>query len=55
MNDLGEKPSNGSLITAKYGKGNITYVSLVLFRQLPVGNLGAYKLLANIIGLPSLK
>ncbi len=55
MNDAGEKPSNGSLITAKYGKGNITYVSLVLFRQLPAGNLGAYKLLANIIGLPSLK
>ncbi len=55
MNDLGEKPSNGSLITAKYGKGNITYVSLVLFRQLPVGNFGAYKLLANIIGLPSSK
>ncbi len=55
MNDAGEKPSNGSLITAKYGKGNITYVSLVLFRQLPAGNLGAYKLLANIVGLPSLK
>ncbi|TAH08159.1 MAG: PIG-L family deacetylase [Sphingobacteriia bacterium] len=55
MNDAGEKPSNGSLITAKYGKGNITYVSLVLFRQLPAGNLGAYKLLANIIGLPSSK
>lgn len=55
MNDAGEKPSNGSLITAKYGKGNITYVSLVLFRQLPVGNSGAYKLLANIISLPSSK
>ncbi|MEI6265070.1 MAG: PIG-L family deacetylase [Sphingobacteriia bacterium] len=55
MNDAGEKPSNGSLITAKYGKGNITYVSLVLFRQLPAGNLGAYKLLANIVGLPSSK
>ena len=23
MNDTGEKESNGSLITAKYGKGNI--------------------------------
>jgi LmbE family N-acetylglucosaminyl deacetylase len=55
MNDAGEKPSNGSLITAKYGKGNITYLSLVLFRQLPVGNFGAYKLLANIIGLPASK
>jgi LmbE family N-acetylglucosaminyl deacetylase len=55
MNDAGDKPSNGSLITAKYGKGNITYVSLVLFRQLPAGNIGAYKLLANIIGLPASK
>ncbi len=55
MNDAGEKPTNGSFITAKYGKGNITYVSLVLFRQLPAGNIGAYKLLANIIGLSSSK
>jgi hypothetical protein len=55
MNDKGDKPSNGSLITAKYGKGNITYVSLVLFRQLPAGNFGAYKLLANIIGLSTSK
>jgi len=55
MNDLGEKPSNGSLITAKYGKGNITYLSLVLFRQLPAGVSGAYQLLANLLALPSNK
>ena len=52
MNDKGEKPSNGSLLIAPYGKGNMVYVSLVLFRQLPAGNIGAYKLLANIISLP---
>ncbi len=52
MNDKGEAPSNGSLLIAPYGKGNMVYLSLVLFRQLPAGNAGAYKLLANIISLP---
>ncbi len=55
MNDTGEKESNGSLITAKYGKGNITYVSLVMFRQLPAGIAGAYKLMANLIAQPKNK
>jgi LmbE family N-acetylglucosaminyl deacetylase len=55
MNDTNEKQSNGSLVTTKYGKGNFTYVSLVLFRQLPAGIAGAYKLLANIIALPKNK
>ncbi len=52
MNDTGEKQSNGSLAIAKYGKGNFAYVSLVLFRQLPAGNAGAFRLLANLIALP---
>lgn len=55
MNDSGEKETNGSLITARYGKGNITYLSLVLFRQLPAGVPGSYRLLANLIGLPAAK
>jgi LmbE family N-acetylglucosaminyl deacetylase len=52
MHDTGEKESNGSLAIAKYGKGNFAYVSLVLFRQLPAGIPGAYRLLANLIALP---
>lgn len=52
MHDKNEKESNGSLVTAKYGKGNFAYVSLVLFRQLPAGKPGAYRLLANLIALP---
>jgi len=52
MNDKNDKPSNGSLGIAKYGKGNIAYVSLVLFRQLPAGVPGAYRLLANLVALP---
>jgi LmbE family N-acetylglucosaminyl deacetylase len=52
MNDTGEAPSLGSLLIAPFGKGNFAYVSLALFRQLPVGNPGAYKLFANLISLP---
>ena len=52
MKDKGETPSTGSLLIAPYGKGNMVYLSLVLFRQLPAGNPGAYKLLANLISLP---
>ena len=53
INDKGETPSTGSLLIAPYGKGNMVYLSLVLFRQLPAGNPGAYKLLANLISLPN--
>ena len=52
MNDKNDKPSSGSLAIAKYGKGNIAYVSLAMFRQLPVGVAGAYRLMANLIALP---
>jgi LmbE family N-acetylglucosaminyl deacetylase len=55
MNDTNEKESNGSLAIAKYGKGNFAYVSLVLFRQLPAGVPGAYRLLANLVALPKNK
>jgi hypothetical protein len=55
MNDTNEKQSNGSLAIAKYGKGNFAYTSLVLFRQLPAGVPGAYRLLANLIALPKNK
>jgi LmbE family N-acetylglucosaminyl deacetylase len=51
MNDAGEKPDEGSLIIAKYGKGYFTYTGLVFFRELPAGVPGAYRLLANIIAL----
>lgn len=52
MNDKGEKAMDGSLITAKYGKGNFVYTGLVFFRELPAGVPGAYRLFANLIGLP---
>ncbi len=50
MKDSGEKEeTKGSLLTTQYGKGRFTYVSLVLFRQLPAGVPGAYRLMANLI------
>ncbi len=55
MNDTNEKQSNGSLIISKYGKGNFVYLSLVMFRQLPAGVPGAYRLMANLIALPKNK
>ena len=52
MADAGEKPSNGSLILCKYGKGNFVYTGLVFFRELPAGVAGAYRLMANLLALP---
>lgn len=52
MHDDSEPATNGSLLIAPYGKGNMVYLSLTLFRQLPAGNPGAYKLMANLIELP---
>ncbi len=51
MHDANEPASNGSLLIASYGKGNMIYASITLFRQLPAGNPGAYKLLANLVEL----
>ena len=50
MKDSGDKTEGtGSLITTSLGKGRFTYVSLVLFRQLPAGIPGAYRLMANLL------
>ncbi len=55
MNDVNEPESNGSLIIAKYGKGNFVYTGLVFFREVPAGVPGAYRLIANLIALPKNK
>lgn len=52
-NDKGEKPKNGALLVAPYGKGYYIYTGLSLFRELPEGVPGAYRLLSNIISLKS--
>lgn len=52
MNDPNEKTSDGSLIIAKYGKGNFAYTGLVFFRELPAGIPGAYRLFVNLLSMP---
>lgn len=51
MNDKGESAKNGSLLVAKYGKGNYIYTGLSFFRELPAGVPGAYKLFANMLSM----
>ncbi|HSD08962.1 PIG-L family deacetylase [Flavobacterium sp.] len=48
-NDKGETPKDGALLIAPYGRGNYIYTGLSLFRELPEGVPGAYKLLSNLI------
>jgi hypothetical protein len=55
MNDPSEKPSSGSLIVAKYGKGNFVYTGLSFFRELPAGVPGAYRLFVNLLSIPQNK
>jgi len=52
MNDPGEAPNNGALITGNYGEGRFIYTSLAFFRQLPAGVPGAYKLFINLLSKP---
>ena len=49
MKDKGETLKLGSLLVAKYGKGNYIYTGLSFFRELPAGVSGAYKLFANLL------
>ena len=49
MNDKVETPKSGSLLFAKYGKGNFIYTGISFFRQLPAGVEGAYKLFINLL------
>lgn len=41
----------GALVEATHGKGRWIYIGLGLWRQLPAGTEGAYKLLANLLSL----
>ena len=49
-NNPGEK--KGMLTVAQLGQGTWTYVGLGLWRQLPAGVPGAYRLMANLISKP---
>jgi LmbE family N-acetylglucosaminyl deacetylase len=49
--DVGEPENKGGLVIANVGKGKYVYCSYSLFRQLPAGVPGAYRLLANLVSL----
>jgi LmbE family N-acetylglucosaminyl deacetylase len=49
--DPGDGPLEGGLLVARYGRGSYVYTGLSFFRQLPAGVPGAYRLLANLLGL----
>ncbi|QDV06013.1 Mycothiol S-conjugate amidase [Planctomycetes bacterium Poly30] len=48
-NDPGEAPLSGALIACDFGEGRFLYTGISLFRQLPAGVPGAYRLLANLL------
>jgi hypothetical protein len=50
MNDPGEEPNKGAILTAQYGRGTYVYVPLALFRQLPAGVSGGVRIFANLLG-----
>jgi LmbE family N-acetylglucosaminyl deacetylase len=44
-------PKRGALVEAKVGQGRWIYLGIGLWRQLPAGTDGAYRLMANLISL----
>ena len=50
--DPDQDPQKGGLVYARYGRGVYVYVAFALYRQLPDGVPGAYRLFANLLSLP---
>jgi hypothetical protein len=50
--DPGEPPRRGGLLLAESGRGRFLYCAYSLFRQLPAGVPGAFRILANLLSLP---
>jgi LmbE family N-acetylglucosaminyl deacetylase len=49
--DPGEDPKEGGLVGCRFGQGNFLYVGYSLFRQLPAGVPGAFRLFFNLMAL----
>jgi hypothetical protein len=49
--DPDQDPQKGGLLLARYGKGFYIYDAFALYRQLPEGVAGSYRLLANLVSL----
>ncbi len=49
--DPGQDPQLGGLLVAHYGRGFYIYDAYALYRQLPSGVPGAYRILANLVSV----
>ena len=49
MKDPGEPANRAAILSAPYGKGRYTYVTLALFRQLPAAVPGGVRIFANLL------
>ena len=51
VHDAGQLPQKGGLLVARVGKGAYVYCAFALYRQLPEGIPGAFRLMANMLSL----
>lgn len=51
VQDAGQDPQRGGLLVAPVGKGAYVYCAYALYRQVPEGVPGAFRLLANLVSL----
>lgn len=51
MNDPGEQPNRGAILTTPLGKGLYVYTTLAFFRQLPAGVAGGTRLFVNLLSM----
>lgn len=49
--DPNQDPQRGGLLIARYGRGMYIYDAFALYRQLPAGVPGAYRILANLVSV----
>jgi LmbE family N-acetylglucosaminyl deacetylase len=49
--DPDQDPQKGGLLLARYGKGFYIYDAFALYRELPTGVPGAYRIIANLVSL----
>ncbi|MFL6353081.1 MAG: PIG-L family deacetylase [Bryobacteraceae bacterium] len=49
--DPNQNPQRGGLLVARYGRGTYIYDAFALYRQLPSGVPGAYRILANLVSV----
>lgn len=49
--DPGQDPQRGGLLYTRLGKGNYIYVAYALYRQVPEGVPGAFRILANLVSI----